>query len=440
MTRHAVALVGLLLVVVQPWLGGCARRIIPPSLAELEEREIEYLAGIIRQQDRIIETMILRMEMEARRAAESGNPEEAIVDVLVLSGGGEKGAFGAAFLKAWGEVEEPGLRRPEFDIVTGVSTGSLIAPFAFIGTDEAYEVADSIYRNPRSDWVRKRSFLEVLLVQDSIFDDAGLLRTIEEVIAPRAGEIAAGLDEHRLLLIGATNLNQGMSSVWNLTELAAKVQRGEMSVEEFSRHNLSSASIPVAFPPQLLGGNLYVDGSTTRDILYLSPFDSTGELVARWRERNPGVRLPRMRIWVIANTAIIVPPVAVDPRDLPVLGRSLTLAIDQGLISQLRILEIETKLLALLHEQQVEFRYVSLPDGFEPAGSGMFNKSDMDRMADIGRAMGKDPRSWRSHVPDPMKPTALRAELERRRAGRQAATEAAQRDEGGPSPTGDPRN
>src|SRR5687768_17108626 len=77
-----------------------------------------------------------------------------VIDVLVISGGGDWGAFGAGFLKGWGEVpaDHP-LARPEFDVVTGVSTGSLIAPFAFLGDDASIEQVVHLYRNPQKDWV-----------------------------------------------------------------------------------------------------------------------------------------------------------------------------------------------------------------------------------------------------------------------------------------------
>ena len=59
-------------------------------------------------------------------------------DILVLSGGGELGAFGAGFLSGWGDVQDKEFSRPDFDSVSGVSTGALIAPFAFVGTGKAY--------------------------------------------------------------------------------------------------------------------------------------------------------------------------------------------------------------------------------------------------------------------------------------------------------------
>ena len=74
--------------------------------------------------------------VKARYDAHPGEP--LVWDVLVISGGGDKGAFGAGFLKGWSRVHGP-LAKPEFDVVTGVSTGALIAPFAFLGDDQSIE-------------------------------------------------------------------------------------------------------------------------------------------------------------------------------------------------------------------------------------------------------------------------------------------------------------
>src|SRR5262249_22597136 len=74
--------------------------------------------------------------------------EPLVVDALIISGGGDWGAFGAGFLKGWSRVQGP-LAKPEFDVVTGVSTGALISPFAFLGDDESIETIERLYRNPK---------------------------------------------------------------------------------------------------------------------------------------------------------------------------------------------------------------------------------------------------------------------------------------------------
>ncbi|MFO0005246.1 MAG: patatin-like phospholipase family protein, partial [bacterium] len=69
--------------------------------------------------------------MRERRAKDPN----ATLDVLAISGGGDWGAFGTGLLRGWGEVTDPAMKRPKFDVVSGVSTGALIAPFAYLGTE-----------------------------------------------------------------------------------------------------------------------------------------------------------------------------------------------------------------------------------------------------------------------------------------------------------------
>src|SRR4029077_7628089 len=91
--------------------------------------------------------------VKARYDADPGKP--VVWNLLVISGGGDWGAFGAGFIKGWSHVQGP-LTKPEFDVVTGVSTGALIAPFAFLGDDNSIESVVTLYRNPKPDWVKTR--------------------------------------------------------------------------------------------------------------------------------------------------------------------------------------------------------------------------------------------------------------------------------------------
>ena len=80
---------------------------------------------------RLVAQMLARVEAKARTP-------RATIDLLIISGGGDWGAFGAGVLKGWGRVKGE-MARPQFDAVTGVSTGAMIAPFAFLGDDDAIE-------------------------------------------------------------------------------------------------------------------------------------------------------------------------------------------------------------------------------------------------------------------------------------------------------------
>ena len=119
----------------------------------------------------LTEQLVERAERKAK-AAKPGGPRPAI-DMLVISGGGDWGAFGAGVLKGWSQVKGE-LARPQFDIVTGVSTGAMIAPFAFIGDDDAVERIVRLYRNPKPDWTASRGLVFFWPSNPSFFALPGL--------------------------------------------------------------------------------------------------------------------------------------------------------------------------------------------------------------------------------------------------------------------------
>lgn len=164
-----------------------------------------------------------------------------VIDLLVISGGGDWGAFGAGFLKGWGRVAGP-MARPPFDVVTGVSTGALIAPFAFLGDEPAIDRIVELYRNPRKEWFRPRGLLAFLAGGASYGEIPGLEkdidRTLDETMMRRLVE--AG-EDGRLLAVSTSNLDFGEAHVWDLV---------------------------AAFPPRLIDGSLYVDGAITGNIVY----------------------------------------------------------------------------------------------------------------------------------------------------------------------------
>ena len=138
-------------------LAGCSsleRRARPvPELLELRQTTN---ARLMEDSHRVIGRMVTRVkaQYDAYQAGRLATPP--VIDILVVSGGGDWGAFGAGFLKGWGRVPPGPMARPQFDIVTGVSTGALIAPFAFLGTDDAIERIVQLYRHPKPDWVKHR--------------------------------------------------------------------------------------------------------------------------------------------------------------------------------------------------------------------------------------------------------------------------------------------
>src|SRR3954451_17265300 len=201
------------------------------------------------------------------------------VDLLVISGGGDWGAFGAGVLKGWGRVAGP-MARPSFDVVTGVSTGALIAPFAFLGDEPSINRIVELYRNPRPDWFQPLSLLSFVTGGASYGDIPGLETDIRQTLdTPMMRRLVEAGQDGRLLAVNTSNLDFAEMHAWDLVAEAERALRtGE--TERVSRILLASAAIPGAFPPREIDGDLYVDGAMTGNILYGGRLSGEGDFAA----------------------------------------------------------------------------------------------------------------------------------------------------------------
>ena len=139
----------------------------------------------------VIDKLLARVELKAAASPKDAKGNKPTVDMLIISGGGDWGAFGAGVLKGWGRVKGE-LARPQFDVVTGVSTGAMIAPFAFIGDDESIERIVQMYRNPQADWATSRGMLFFWPSNPSFYALPGLQREMTKTMDLRmTGRIAA---------------------------------------------------------------------------------------------------------------------------------------------------------------------------------------------------------------------------------------------------------
>lgn len=189
--------------------------------------------------------------------------------ILALSGGGANGAYGAGVLVGWTESGT----RPEFSVVTGVSTGALAAPFAFLGPEWDDELRGAYAEGRTGGLLGWRSF--AALAAPGLFDSGVLKDLVEDYVTEdllRA--IAAEHDKGRRLLIVTTNLDAQETVIWDMGVLAK--QGGAQAVILFREVLLASASIPGVFPPVMIPGvdatgrlveEMHVDGGVNTPFL-----------------------------------------------------------------------------------------------------------------------------------------------------------------------------
>ena len=189
------------------------------------------------------------------------------VNFLAISGGGDDGAFGAGLLVGWTASGT----RPEFKGVTGVSTGALIAPFAFLGPEEDAALRE-VYTMIGPQNILKPRGLLAALTDDGLADNSPLFELISrhinaEFLARIAREYQ---DKGRLLLVGTTDLDARRPVIWNMGEIAMAAQDNPKALDLFRKIMLASAAIPGAFPPVMIDvevngkpyQEMHVDGGT----------------------------------------------------------------------------------------------------------------------------------------------------------------------------------
>lgn len=375
---------------------GCAVNRNAPTPEELQHRRITHTADVVRYQRVVNERTVRRMKLEADEQLATGKP--AVYDILILSGGGDYGAFGAGFLEGWGAVREEGYQRPEFDLVTGVSTGALIAPFAFVGDQTSYERVLVMYSEPKADWFEKSGLLFFLPGRQSFMRADGMRRDLErEVNAEVIKRIASGEGAHRTLWVGTTDLDLGLLHPWDLTVEARKIVDENRDSTRFYDVLMASAAIPAVFPPVIIDGWLYVDGGTTTNILYDADLRSDSAPVAMYRRQFPDSPMPKFRFWVIINNQLGGEPQIVQPNWMSITKASVATAIRSSTIGALRQLSLQAEL-QRRDGLDVEFRFIAIPDEWRSPNTEAFNKETMGSLAKLGMEMGADPRSWKTDL------------------------------------------
>ena len=329
----------------------------------------------------------------------------APIEVLAISGGGENGAYGAGLLCGWSELGT----RPTFNVVTGVSTGALTAPFAFLGSDYDEQLKTCYTTLSTSELVTERGLLEGL-TGDALSDPDGLREMLstqfDDEAYRRMGE------EHlkgRRLFVGTTNLDRMEPSYWCLSAIAAEDLPGgrQLALDII----LASASIPGVFPPVMIEvvapdgrtyDEMHVDGGVSAQVF-------TYPVALRLRDSDllDGVRSGTPTVWVIRNAPLVFRYEQVERSLFKIAGRSIS-----GLIRSNGIGDLYRIWLTSIRDG-FDFRLASIPFDFDVVPSEPFDPVHMEALFERGRSDILTGEAWRDHPPqiEAADVEALRTEL-----------------------------
>ncbi|MGD9274263.1 MAG: patatin-like phospholipase family protein [Desulfobacterales bacterium] len=311
-----------------------------------------------------------------------GDRSDELLVFVSFSGGGQYGAFGVGFLNGWQETGT----RPQFDIVTGVSAGALMATHAFLGTPADDKVLADIFTSVTSDDIyRKKPLLLSLLGGNSLLDTTPLMKLLEKVITPEVlARVAAAYDDNRRLWVGTTNLDYNQTWAWNMTLIARENRPG--AIELYRKMLLASASMPVAFPPVEIEGHLLADGGVRSNVLVIGVAGV----------ERPGTPLYGPgTVYVIHNEPRSKTPAAVENGVHGITQRSFVAMMSASVGSVLLRSYFGAK------SHGYDFKLVDIADDI-PVGDNplAFDHDQMQAAFDAGNALGRQVDPWQKAPPN----------------------------------------
>jgi predicted acylesterase/phospholipase RssA len=310
-------------------------------------------------------------------------------DYLALSGGGDRGAFSAGFLNGWTAAGT----RPQFKLVTGVSTGALIAPFAFLGSEYDKDLKAMYTSVSQKDIAAQRFFYSVFL-QDALADTTPLAELLKvHVTQSMVDAIAAEYMKGRLLFLGTTNLDARRPVVWNVTKIAASGK--PETIELLRKIMLASAAIPGAFPPVMFDveakgktyQEMHVDGgATTQVFVYWA-----GVNLKRLAEEDVATR--ERTIYAIVNARLDPEWGEVERRTLPITFQAIDTLIQYQTMGDLY------RIYTITRRDGTDFNLAYIPDDFQATHTADFDPSYMRKLYDYGFEKAAKGYEWMKEPP-----------------------------------------
>jgi len=327
----------------------------------------------------------VRDVLEARKREANHRGGLPVADLLGVSGGGDHGAFGAGLLCGWSASGT----RPQFKAVTGISTGALIAPFAFIGPEYDGVLRRVFTALGPTDVARRRSLLAAIN-NDAMADN----RPLWEQISRYADQglldrIAAEHAKGRLLLIGTTNLDACQPVIWNMGKIAAS--GAPRALDLFRRILLASAAIPGTFPPTMIPvevdgrirEEMHVDGGASAQV-FLYPPGMRAMAASLGEEMNREVR-----VYIVRNARRRASWAPVTRRTINIVNPAVRALIhSQGFGDLYRVY-------GTAQQDGLDFNLASIDDDFETEHRQEFDTRFMGALFDYGFRQARDGYPWR---------------------------------------------
>jgi hypothetical protein len=317
-----------------------------------------------------------------------------IYPVLAVSGGGAHGAYGAGLLVGWSKEGS----RPAFKIITGVSSGSIIALYAFLGKDYDSQLEQFFTTNSTKDIMKQNSFLSILF-GDSFASSAPLAKKISSIVdGVLMAKVAEEHKRGRRLFVGTVNLDAQEFVVWDMGALACK--GGYDSLKMFRKILLASCSLPMTFPPvhfKVISATgefydeMHVDGGTIRGVFYIDRLTKNMEGAAKLFGIDPSRYRPK--IYILSNSYMSPNREQVKDSLIDISVRSLDTVVAAANNGDIY------RLYATAKRRGLDFNLAYIPSDFKPHPKELFDKVEMQKLFKRGYDDAVNGYKWHKTPP-----------------------------------------
>ncbi len=337
------------------------------------------------------------LSVQQEKASNHGRIE-SVVNVLALSGGGEDGAFGAGLLCGWTKAGT----RPSFKLVTGISTGALMAPFAFLGStyDERLKIAYTTISD--KDIFVPHSAFQILLslanIQPipSLANNEKLTQMVKRLVdATMLRKIAKEHSKGRRLFIGTSQMNAERLVIWDMGAIASNGT--QQALDLFRKIMIASASLPATFPPQYFDvtaagkhyQEMHADGGIQTQVMVF--FNTFAAFRSNSTVINGQTRIKK--IYIIRNEQITPEWENVGPDLTDIAIRAIsTLTKSQGIGDLFRIYTFAQR-------DQADYNLAFIPAGFKVKSKSSFDKEYMNKLFQYAYELGRAGYQWQKVPP-----------------------------------------
>jgi hypothetical protein len=300
---------------------------------------------------------------------------------LILSSGGSTGAYGAGVLCGWSESG----KRPQFSVVTGVSIGAVIAPYAFVGEKYNDQLRDTFLNLTSAD------VFEDAIRADSLVDTWPLKDQLARRVTPELlADVAAEHRKGRRLFIVTTDLDSERAVIWNMGAVAA--HGGEAGLKLFRQLLLAAAAIPGVFPPVYIDveaqgrklQEMHVDGGVFGPF-FVAP--------SSWLLEPTSEQLPVNQFYVILHSKLVPGFEVTESEKIFILGRTISAAVKAGAKAEIALLSAAAK------RDGIELNVAYVDSAFYQPAETAFDQKRMTALFDLGVEQARNGTAFRTQSP-----------------------------------------